>query len=298
MSFQLIERQDLDVQRWDELVQRTKEVSIFSSSFYLDAVAENWCVLVNQDYTAGLALPYAVRVKRRILYTPIFVSYLEILGDSIQSDFEEMIRKNFKTIEIEFKQPILGEENEVFVTQFLAPEKKRKGQVNRMLNKAKRAGYQVRSTDNWIPIFDILNKELNGKFSGMTDKSLGRLKGAYLNADKMGILRNFEIVGENDSTLGGIICIEKEGQLLYSKGACSKDVRDHGGMYAVIDAAINYATELDLSFDFGGSRVEGVRRFNHAFGGEDLEYYSYRIDRSPRWFRWVRRMKKRFGKKH
>ncbi|MFK7787394.1 MAG: hypothetical protein AB8B56_19880 [Crocinitomicaceae bacterium] len=296
MNVQLIERNELDVQRWDELVERTKDASLFSHSFYLDAVAENWCVLVDDDYSVGLALPYSIRARRKILYTPIFVSYLEVLGSKETQLFEDIIRKKFKTIEIEFKQEVLGEATDVFVTQFLNPEKKRKGQVNRMLNKSKRAGYEIRQTENWVTVFDMLYGQLNGKFSGMTDTSLTRLKNAYAKANDKVLLRTFEIL-EGGTSQGGIICLEKNGSLLYSKGACPNEVRDQGGMYAVIDAAIHYANEKKLSFDFGGSRVEGVRRFNHAFGGEDLEYFSYRIDRSPRWFRWVRRMKKRWGKK-
>ncbi|MDG1331863.1 MAG: GNAT family N-acetyltransferase [Crocinitomicaceae bacterium] len=296
MSFQLIERKDLDAQKWDNLVDQTEGVSVFTSSFYLDAVAENWCVVVNDDYSAGLALPYTIRARRKILYTPIFASYLEVLGSVDPSLFKEIILKNFKTIEIEFRQDVLGSASDVFVTQFLNTDKKRKGQVNRMLNKSKRAGYEVQSTENWEPVFEILYTQLNGKFTGMTDVSLQRLKQAYSNAQEAGLLRTFEIVGE-ETCLGGVICIEKNGQLLYSKGACSVEVRDQGGMYAAMDAAISYANANELTFDFGGSRVEGVRRFNHAFGGEDLEYFSYRIDKSPRWFRWVRRLKKRWGKK-
>lgn len=297
MNFQLIQRQDLDTAKWDDLVERTHGASVFTSSFYLDAVAENWCAIVNEDYTAGLALPYTIRVKRKILYTPIFVSYLEVLGNAPKELFKEIILKEFKTIEIEFKQELLGTAQDVFVTQFLNTEKKRKGQVNRMLNKSKRAEYEIHQNDNWLAVFDVLYSELNGKFSGMTPISLGRLKNAYSKAFEAGLLHTFEIVG-NGKGIGGIICIESNGQLLYSKGACSVEVRDQGGMYAAIDTAIKYAEEKKLTFDFGGSRVEGVRRFNQAFAGEDLEYFSYRIDKSPRWFRWVRRLRKRWGKKY
>jgi len=296
MSFQLIERQDLEVQKWDNLVDETEGASVFTSSFYLDAVAENWCVLINTDYTAGLALPYTIRAKRKILYTPIFISYLEILGSAEMGQLREVILKKFKTIEVEFKQEVLGSASDIFVTQFLNVEKKRKGQVNRMINKSKRAGYEILETENWAAVFKILHAELNGKFSGMTEISLQRLKKAYSISQEKGLLRTFEIV-EGNKGLGGVICIEKNGQLLYSKGACSIEVRNQGGMYAAMNAAIDFANKKNLTFDFGGSRVEGVRRFNHAFGGEDLEYFSYRIDKSPLWFRWVRHLKKRWGKK-
>ena len=297
MKFQFVERKDLNVKKWDDLVDRTPESTVFSSSAYLDAVAENWCVWVDEEYQAGIALPYTIRAKRRILYTPIFVSYLEMLGSQeVPSDFKKIILKKFKTAEVEFRQEVLGSANDVFVTQFLNEGAKRKGQVNRMLNKFKRSDLEVVSSQNWNVVFDLLVSELKGKFSGMTESSMKRLKQAYTSASEQNLLRTVEI-RDGNKCVGGIICIEKNGQLLYSKGASVSTVRDQGGMYAAIDFAITYAKENDLKFDFGGSRVEGVRRFNHAFGGEDLEYFSYRIDKSPRWFRWVRRLKKRWGKK-
>ena len=297
MNLKIVERKELNVQKWDELIERTPEATVFSSSFYLDAVAEKWCVLVDDDYQFGLALPYTVRAKRKILYTPIFVSYLEVLGASdLNLPLKEIILKKFKTVEIELKQEVLGPAQEVFVTQFLNPDTKRKGQVNRMLNKSKRAELEIIQTQEWNPVFEILSAELKGKFSGMTESSLNRLKKAYSSAHDLNLLKTFEI-RKGNACVGGVICIEKNGQLLYSKGASQSDVRDQGGMYAVIDAAILYAEKNDLTFDFGGSRVEGVSRLNHAFGGEDFNYFSYRIDKSPRWFRWVRRLKKRWGKK-
>ena len=297
MNLKIVERKDLNVQKWDELVGRTSESAVFSYSFYLDAVAENWCVLVDDDFKVGVALPYTVRAKQKILYTPIFVSYLEVLGSIDTSlHLKKIILKKFKTSEIEFKQAILGTPQEVFITQFLNTESKRKGQVNRMLNKSKRADLVVIPTQEWEDVFSILSSELKGKFSGMTESSLKRLKKAYSSAQKHNLLKTFEIRKGNEC-VGGVICIEKNGHLLYSKGASRSEVRDEGAMYAAIDAAIDYALEHNLKFDFGGSRVEGVRRFNHAFGGEDLEYCSYRIDKSPAWFKWVRRLKKRWGKK-
>lgn len=298
MNLKIIERTDLDVQKWDSLLDRTEDAAMFSSSFYLDAVAENWCVLVDDDYNVGVALPYTIRAKRKILYTPIFVSYLELLGSMDTSlNLKDIILKKFKTIEIEFKQAILGpSQQQVFVTQLLNRDLKRKGQVNRMLNKAKRAELEIIQTVGWKEVFAIVSSELKGKFSGMTDTSLARLETAYSSAHQRNRLMSFEIRNGNECT-GGVICILNKSQLLYSKGACLTESRDEGGMYMAIDAAITYANDHNLKFDFGGSRVEGVRRFNLAFGGEDVEYCSYRIDKSPRWFRWVRSLKKRWGKK-
>lgn len=165
-----------------------------------------------------------------------------------------------------------------------------------MLNKAKRADLEIVKSNDWDPIYQGIYSELHGKFSGMTEISMDRLKNLYASAAQNNLLHSFAIRKDN-TCLGGIICIEKNGILLYSKGAAIGASKENGGMYAAVDAAITYAAERKLHFDFGGSRVEGVRRFNHAFGAEDLTFFSYRIDKSPRWFQWVREIKRRWFKK-
>lgn len=297
MNWKLVERADLDVQKWDELVVRTENAAIFLFSYYLDAVAENWCALVDDNYSAGIALPYTIRAKQHILYTPIFVSYLEILGSVEDTgSMKDFIFANFKIIEAEFKQPILGTPTEVFMTQLLNPNQKRKGQVNRMLNKAKRFELEVMRSTDWQRVFAFIESELGGKFSGMTSISLERLKKAYSAAEQKNAIQVVEI-RKNSECVGGIICLESDTQLLYSKGATVDASKENGGMYAAIDAAIQVATETNKQFDFGGSRVEGVRRFNTSFGGADLEYFSYRIDKSPLWFRLLREINRRWFKK-
>lgn len=297
MNWKLVERADLDVQKWDELVARTENAALFSFSYYLDAVAENWCALVDDAYSAGIALPYTVRAKQHILYTPIFVSYLEILGSVEDTrSMKDFIYANFKIIEAEFKQPLLGTPTEVFTTQLLDPNQKRKGQVNRMLNKAKRFELEVVHSTDWQRVFAFIESELGGKFSGMTAISLERLKKAYSAAEQKNAIQVVEI-RKNSQCVGGIICLESDIQLLYSKGATVDASKENGGMYAAIDSAIQIAIDSNKQFDFGGSRVEGVRRFNTSFGGGDLEYFSYRIDKSPLWFRFLREINRRWFKK-
>ncbi len=299
MNLKIIHREDLNVEKWDELVARSMNAAFFSYSWCLDSIAENWCVITNDSYSIGLALPYTERMRQRILYTPIFVSYLELLGNKSALNYEELkkiIFSSFKLIEVEFKEPILGDDFDTFVCQFFDGTGKRKPQVNRMLNKSKRFELTVRQTSNWKSIFKIIQSELNNKFSGMSDVSLARLSEMFETADQHDFLRAFEVI-RDDKCQGGIICFQDEKQVFYSKGAVMEETRDNGGMYLAIDSAISNGQKDDLYFDFGGSRVEGVRRFNQNFGGQDFEYFSYRINNGPFWLNWMRIIKSRWFKK-
>ena len=95
----IIQREHIDSQKWDALVSSSPYNSVFSLSTYLDSVAENWCVLTDDDYSKGIALPFTIRLGIKVVYTPVFVRYLEWFGDEI-----EKLETIKTTIQNEFQQ--------------------------------------------------------------------------------------------------------------------------------------------------------------------------------------------------
>ena len=92
------------------------------------------------------------------------------------------------------------------------------------------------------------------------------------------------------------MCFEAKNQLLYVKGTVDAETKSKGGMYLALNAAINYAKEKNLKFDFGGSNVEGVKRFNYNLGGVDATYFMHVQNNGPVWFKLAKIIKKRLGK--
>lgn len=291
----IIERQHIDIARWDQLVSRTEDASVFSYSWYLDATAENWCILVNADYTCGIALPYSVRLGVKTLYTPIFVRYIEWLGNSIDASIvQKAIQAQFSNIEISIKQPLLGEDFQSFEYQTIKSGSERKigSQAKRSLKKAEKNNLEiVRSTD-YTGIDSIVKSELVGKYNGIDEVSIKALSSLFEAAQKENRISVYEIKEH-----GGIVCIDDKESLLYLKGTVSKSCKEQGGMYACLDVAIKNADSQGKLFDFGGSRIDGVKRFNHNLGGSDVIYYGYTFDKAPIWFKLARRIKNRWSKK-
>ena len=103
-------------------------------------------------------------------------------------------------------------------------------------------------------------------------------------------MKSFLIKSES-KIVAGIILIEFNGVLLYLKGASFSDFKKNGAMYALMDFAIAYAQQNNLIFDFGGSSAEGVRRFNLNLGGIDIQYGVYQSEKTPIWFKGLKRIK-------
>ncbi len=290
----IIERKDIDINQWNNLVANTENASFFSYSWYLDAVAENWCVLVDADYSYGIALPYLSQLGIKTIYTPVFIRFLEILGaDYDKNEFKSLILEHFNNIQFACKQNIFGDDSQEFIYQVIGCNDDRVlgSQAKRSLKKAEKLGFKTVTSLEQKEVLKVIHQELNGKFEGINNRSLANLEKLITNAEVEKKLKVFSLEQE-----GGIFCLENKSQLLYLKGTVKEECKKNGGMYLLLNDAIDYAQKNGLQFDFGGSRIEGVRRFNLNLGGKDQVYFQYSKEDYPIWYRFLKKIKQAIKK--
>ena len=121
--------------------------------------------------------------------------------------------------------------------------------------------------------------------------------GICLNAAEGGHLEVLKYAHSNGHPWDALVCAyaARSGHLEVLKYAldngCSWDERI---LQYAIDFqhphVVAYVKEKGLLFDFGGSRVEGVRRFNVNLGGKDSFYSSIEWNNAPFWFNWLKKM--------
>lgn len=295
-----IYRNNIDVQKWDALVKSQEDASVFSLSTYLDAVSENWCVLVDENYSKGIAVPYIVRLGVKVCYTPIFVRYLEFFGvmpyngdtliDQLKSEFKQgqlnldLVNEIKESDELVFQKIAFNDDNNL------------NSQAKRMLTKFEKSGMKSSFSKSTKNILDRIDLELPQKISALNPKTLGNLEKLVDALKKKDLVSTIE-VKENDQVVGGLILVEFNGKLLYLKGAFSPEAKKEGAMYAAMQGAILHAKEKRLNFDFGGSRVEGVRRFNVNLGAKDQFYSSINWDNAPIWYKLLKKINQAWKKK-
>ena len=291
----LIEQEHIDRIKWDALVANTDDASCFSYSWYLDAVAENWCALVDESYTRGVALPYTKRVGIEQLYSPIFGRHIDVIG-AITNKELSCLEDRFKIMEFACSDHLFGTA-EARVHQVIDDFNNRKlgSQAKRSLKKAHQNHLKIVESANYREVLFVIEKELKNKFKGITDTSLNALEQLFLGASNAGGIRVFSV--ENQSVLGGIVCFEFNNKLLYVKGAVDAESRSNGAMYLALNAAIEFAKTNNLVFDFGGSNLDGVKNFNYNLGGKDQHYTMCTLNNSPSWFKWIKNIKDRFTRR-
>ncbi len=289
---QLISADAINKTEWDELV-RTSGGTVFSLSTYLDAIADNWAVLFTDDRSGGIACPFAVKGGVKILYAPFFHRYTEWIGANRPSD-EALLKKMqelFPVADINCREMAGGTEkvHQELTQSHYNPNQ----QAKRMLKKAQ--AFQI--TEEWLPgkLMQLLETELAPRVAGIDTHSLSRLQRLVTDFEHKGMVQLN--LWHEDQWQGGLWLIGFEDRLLYLKGTVTAEAKDSGGMYRLMEHAIQKALSENKVFDFGGSNAAGVRRFNLNWGAADRSYQHLRWNNAPLWWKTVKSLRDKWNSK-
>jgi hypothetical protein len=289
---QLVVLLDSEKDAWTNLVKQHNG-NVFSYAAYLDATADHWAVLYNDSKTAGIACPFTIKAGQKVLYSPFFNRYLEWIGAEI--DFNILLvalKKHFKVADFNFLQPVNGceqlqhhflENNEVNLNSL----------AKRSLKKA-----LVFSTDmqtNAPQLMPLIANELATRVKSLNAFTLPKLSNLVASFKDNGLLQ-IDLLEEN-SWCGGLWLIETNEKVLYLKGTVQQEAMKKGGMYRLIYEAIVYAHSVGKSFDFGGSNVENVARFNANFGAKPIKYARITWNNAPFWWKILKKLNNRWKEK-
>lgn len=289
---QFVSVDSVEIKRqWDELVS-LHQASVFSESIYLDATTENWSILYSDDLKSGMACPYVVKGGVKILVTPFFNRFMEWIGEPVpEQELIAALKNEFPVADLQLGR---GCDLNQRVYQELKPGNvKLNQQAKRSLNKS--VNFTVSREKNIPAMMALLQNELQNRIHGINEQTLPVLEKLVKNyADKR--LGQFNLL-DGDTWLGGIWILETDSTVLYLKGTTGEEAKKSGGMYKLMLNAIEYAASKEKIFDFGGSNVESVRRFNLNFGAEDVVYSHISWNNAPLWWRTVKKIRDKWIKK-
>jgi hypothetical protein len=289
---QLVVLLDSEKDAWTNLVKQHNG-NVFSYAAYLDATADHWAVLYNDNKTAGIACPFTIKAGQKVLYSPFFHRYLEWIGTEI--DFNMLLvelKKHFQVADFSFSQSVIGYEklhyhclgiNELHLNTL----------AKRSLKKA-----QVFTTDmhtNAPQLMPLIANELATRVKSLNAFTLPKLSNLVASFKDNGLLQ-IDLL-EDISWCGGLWLIETNEKVLYLKGTVQQEAMKKGGMYRLIYEAIVYAHSVGKSFDFGGSNVENVARFNANFGAKPIKYARITWNNAPFWWKILKKLNNRWKEK-
>lgn len=290
-QLQLIDKDALDCEKWDALLKKTA-ATVYNQRHYLDALAENWCAVVWDDYQGAMAIPYSVRLGVKGIFTPNFIRSLDWMGEKPVdfSEVETLLRKHFKRGNLNTNDYLFTESSELVYQTIKSEDELQIGsQTKRSIKKFEKTGLLIEplSVEEALP---IVVSELKAKVKNLTPVDFKRFEQLLLKYDR----KHCFCVGIRGEQLhAAIILIEWDGEVLHIKSGVDEFGKQNGLMHALMHAVIRDAFDKGKKFSFEGSFVPSVRQFNIGFGATDRVYYNWKWDKSPGWFRMLLKLRNR-----
>ncbi len=286
-SIRYIAHTDLDKSKWDKCIETADNGIVFAYSWYLDAVCDQWDALVLNDYEAVFPITKKSKFGLNYFFNPIFALQLGVFSNqkitnSLVNQFLEALPKKLKLIDIQlnFGNHI---DNQLFVVssktcQFIdlsssyeEISKKYSTNLKRNLSKGRKQNCEIVlsvETENVVKLF----KENRGEtLKEMKDEQYKRLRTLLIELKQRKLGKIYECWLDNELVASACFSITNN-RIIYIKGGSTPRGREVGAMHLIMDEVIHLNSNSNFIFDFGGSSIEQVARFNHSFGATDYEY--------------------------
>jgi hypothetical protein len=300
-TIKLVERADISLEKWDALVNKSTH-SISMSSWYLDAVMENWSAYVLNDYELAIPIKISKKINFKYSLQALFLRAFTVLGSSSEKT-KEFLHKTIETLDfcqINLVSELENELNEFeikksqyqflgFNSDYETISKNYSENTKRKLKDFKKSQAEFTEVTDINLLIDLFKKEKGNQFKHLTTVSyeqLARLMNAAIEND-YGIIK--AITYENELVAIGFF-IKKNSELLYLKGIVNSNGKKIGAMQALFDRIIFENHVSCFGLDFGGSSNVGLASFNKKFGASDRNYIILKRNKLPWPFKiWVNR---------
>ena len=292
----LIERKDIDAKKWNDRIATDPVENVFSYTWYLDAVCEQWAALISDDnYGTILPVPFTLKLGIKRFYQAPFTREFDIFGTDFKwKEALNELKKTFKHLgfrsELENLAPLkvtrshqIMDLNATYVAAYSTNAK-------RMIKKATKTHHFKSFADPKI-LVDLFEVNVAHKIESVDEEHLLVLTQLMKNAMKAD---SGEIIGaynESEELVAAGFFLKDKKRITYLKGATTDQGKKDGAMYALFDHAFELYSPTYRIFDFGGSDIESIATFFKKLGGEDRFYYDYTIDNTPLWFRTLKKIK-------
>lgn len=285
-SMNFIQRPQINCEKWDLLVASTENSSIYNYSFFLDSVCENWCILVDEEYSKGIAIPFTNKLNYKIVYTPNFLRTVDFLGITMHDEGLElinMIKNEFLVGDLSIGNSdfIFDSESRVYQEIKFADIRIINTLSKRMLKKFDQSQLSISSNVELASVISFLETHLFQRIEGLTNSDFNLFKKLINKLNDLQLLKKFGVYDSNQTLKGCTLFMQTDEKLIYIKGVASSDALKEGAMYALINQSINTAKEKNLDFDFGGSNIQSIKQFYSNLGGRDVTYSRIKWGKVP-----------------
>jgi hypothetical protein len=283
---------DLDIAKYNQCITNSYNRLLYANSWYLDCVAQNWDVLVLNDFEAVMPLPIRKKYGIGYIFVPPWSQQLGVFSQKkihqdVMEAFLTAIPKKYKLIDVLFNSENYFQSkywtkrdnyilplNKSYENLYKDFSKGRKSSIKQAAN-IDLSIRQVTSAEALIQLFKV-NKGLELNRSDADLKVLQELVLKGFSLQKINVL---EVISSKNKLLGGAIFLLDSNRITYLFSALNLEGREKQAMSFLIDFMIRKYANQSICFDFEGSMKYEIASFYRSFGAQLEPYYHFRRKR-------------------
>lgn len=280
---------DIDFTKWDRAVDKAVNGSIYAYSWYLNTNCPGWDALITEDYSSIMPITHNRKFGIAYIFPPFFSGQLGVfsihqLDESTLMNFLNAIPAKFKYLEQNLNtscpKPSLLYSPLKKACQYISNEKEFVAakatfstNTKRNIEKALRAELEIKDGIHPDEVVTIFTQNKGKELKQFSDKEYGILNALFKHC--LALKKGFTLgcVNRKGELLAAGFFTQSHGRVSYLKGGVNEAGKASGAMHLLMNHAIEKSLKQNHVFDFGGSSVESVARFNLGFTKSEYHYY-------------------------
>ena len=291
-SIQFLTRKEVNIEKWNECISNAANGLIYSYSFYLDNICDNWDAFVINDYEAVMPLPWRRKAGIKYLYAPPFIQQLGVTGSHTIFDEEDLLRqigKLFRYGDIFFNYShslnrIPASVKANFILNLNQPFSEIELGFSNVLKKnlkaAKKAELHTSSYSHQL-IIKIFQNKYQERVRHVRDidyKNFSKLCDQLLSRNMLAT----KIIQNKEEEILAAVIIAIDNKRIYNLiNHVTATGRKAMANHVLMCEILKEFSERNLLFDFEGSDLPGVKEFYEYFGPINQPYFHYHFNCLP-----------------
>lgn len=274
-----VKRKDIDVVKYNACIENSIQSRIYAFSWYLDIVAENWDVLVLNDYEAVMPIPWKRKFGVKYVAQPPFCQQLGIFSlqefnETKERLFLKKVKRIFLKINYAFNADNLKNNNKNIRINYVLPLNNDYEFLFKGFNKGRKHAVK-KSIKNNLSLGTISVKQIlklhkeNYHYEGFRSQILVKLIPTLLEIEKAEMLA----VYQHEKLLGATVFLKDENRIYYLFAAFNNLGKSLQAPSFVINKIISAYAKSNLLLDFEGGNITSIGRFFKSFGSKKTIYH-------------------------
>jgi len=308
MKIKHLNRNQIDVEKWNNCIENAIEPLIYCYSWFLDIIAVEWEALVLDDYNAVFPLTKNKKFGINYLYTPVYIQKIKISSPIILSEeeyklFFNSIPKKYYVIDIniEISKNNIPKDFQIFtldnyelnlIKPFAEMQSNFRRNTKRNIAKAVENKIIVKEETVFDDFIKVRKSRAFGRANSKLKEEhftrLSNLNSYCLENEKAKIYNAYNELGEFCSSC---IFFFNKNKIIISHISTEQGFEANAN-YLIFDTFIRNHAEQNLILDFSGSNIKGIAYFNEGFGSVKTEYFRIYRNKMQGIYNFVKKFKK------